>query len=994
MKRIILNALFSTFFVTMITPLATGQKENRLDFWVHQQQLNRSITKSTLFNTSSYRYNDHSEVSTALEDFQILNLKPESLTQLANRNTKDVLISIPYQGREIQLRMSEAKVTSEDYTVTSTSGIHHSVEAKHYRGVIEGSRNSIAALSIIEGQVFGIFGDDSGDYNLGKLEDGTENYILYKAADMIADLAHDCGVDDSDFQGQDPNTNFDANQRTVGDVCRKVRLYWVGDNDLFTNKGSVGATEAFLLAVFNQLAALYQQDGILIELSGTKIWDTADNYPETSSSAALNAFEAAWNTAGNNFNGDLAHLVALDGNGNGGIAGLNVLCDRSNAYGYSEINATYSNIPAYSWTINVLAHEIGHNLGSRHTHACVWNGDNTKIDNCGGHYEDPPGTFPYNDTTCPDIVVEPAGGGTTMSYCQLTATGVDMNKGFHPQVKTLIHSRINAATCLQSTMNLSTSVTDICAPATGTVNLTVSGGTAGYGYSWMPGGSSSQDVTGITAADTYTVLVTDANTCTATTSAAVALLSPPGVGSPTTLQNISGSGNLSLSTTGTSLGADEVLAWWVTKSAAISTSVTNQATLDAAAGAATIQPTNDGSAIGMNPSVLFTAADLAGGLAYDCNNMDASATYYATPVVSASRTAIPDANCVIGSGGGGNITFNGYAGKYTIISPASVSCRPNPLHGLPTYTISVTVSGYSGPAGELSVIVRNNGTGGNTIISDWFKTGDDTFNYTQNMVSNYSPNDPGDPSWATGLTAIAWHEGGNGMAGGTVSMSLNITYPGLTAITFPTVSYSDCAFGVPVTFKCDAPCTAPTTIPTAAATHTATSECTDGAGWTHYWDNVNGTDGDADDLLLISVKKNGNNIGSVGDGTFSLTLKAGSGASQITSPTAPYVSNTNPWWVFNRFWNLDPTTEPTSNVSVRFYYTSADYTAVVNQVPAIAHTDMYFWKINDVAANYNGDPTAGHSGVPLAGAYSADGFWQYSNGATASTPIGYIQPML
>ena len=31
----------------------------------------------------------------------------------------------------------------------------------------------------------------------------------------------------------------------------------------------------------------------------------------------------------------------------------------------------------------IVAHELGHLLGSQHTHACVWNGDGTQIDDCG-----------------------------------------------------------------------------------------------------------------------------------------------------------------------------------------------------------------------------------------------------------------------------------------------------------------------------------------------------------------------------------------------------------------------------------------------------------------------------------------------------------------------------------------------------------------------------------------------------------------------------------
>jgi len=51
----------------------------------------------------------------------------------------------------------------------------------------------------------------------------------------------------------------------------------------------------------------------------------------------------------------------------------------------------------------------------------------------------------------------------------------------------------------------------------GTVDLEVTGGTVPYGYSWSPGGASTQDLSGI-GADTFTVTITDDNGCIATNS--------------------------------------------------------------------------------------------------------------------------------------------------------------------------------------------------------------------------------------------------------------------------------------------------------------------------------------------------------------------------------------------------------------------------------------------------------------------------------------------
>lgn len=41
---------------------------------------------------------------------------------------------------------------------------------------------------------------------------------------------------------------------------------------------------------------------------------------------------------------------------------------------------TYSNFPNYSWTVEVVTHELGHNIGSSHTQSYSWPGG--AIDNC------------------------------------------------------------------------------------------------------------------------------------------------------------------------------------------------------------------------------------------------------------------------------------------------------------------------------------------------------------------------------------------------------------------------------------------------------------------------------------------------------------------------------------------------------------------------------------------------------------------------------------
>ncbi|KAA9037655.1 hypothetical protein FW778_16305 [Ginsengibacter hankyongi] len=167
------------------------------------------------------------------------------------------------------------------------------------------------------------------------------------------------------------------------------------------------------------------------------------------------------------------------------------------------------------------------------------------------------------------------------------------------------------------------------------------------------------------------------------------------------------------------------------------------------------------------------------------------------------------------------------------------------------------------------------------------------------------------------------------------------------------------------------------TVPTAGSDLiTANRECTDAQGWTHYYDD-NGTPTDySDDIRLLSIKKNGNNIGTVGDGTFQLKVAATSGAG---SNHAVFVSNNlvttgNDFYSMNRYWNITPTNQPTSSVGVRFYYNTQDLTDVNGDITGgpINHTQLTVYKLQ----GGNPDPTSNWAG--------ATGVNYYTSGVTAS----------
>lgn len=155
-------------------------------------------------------------------------------------------------------------------------------------------------------------------------------------------------------------------------------------------------------------------------------------------------------------------------------------------------------------------------------------------------------------------------------------------------------------------------------------------------------------------------------------------------------------------------------------------------------------------------------------------------------------------------------------------------------------------------------------------------------------------------------------------------------------------------------------------------------------GWTHYYDSAG--------ARLLSVQKNGNNIGRVGNNGFGLKMNGTAGYSTINITGSNYVSNPGGWKTMNRYYDLTPVTEPTTDVKVRFYYLNADSAALAAAaltltpaLPSISSANMYVYKINPVTGTYDINPANGHVNVPSATAYNLNGFWQYSKSTSGTS---------
>lgn len=452
----------------------------------------------------------------------VLNFDAKKAGEFLKNNTREFSLTLPTgEGdQSITLQMRRSQIFAEGFKVFASSNPRKPYDYQgglHFHGVVKGDPQSKVAISVFDNEVMGLIITHNGNYNLGKLENSEKGHILYLDRDLLQKPDFDCSMED-DHRGYS-DAEISATEKNAGDC---ITVYVEVDKSVTDNKGSVAAATNYVTGAFNQNVLLYNAESINMAISEMLVWDTPDPYSGPSSSNYLSQFKA--NTGA--YNGDLGHLVAMVNNG-GIAAGFSGICNPNTdeSLCYSGILSTYENVPVFSFTVMILAHEMGHLIGSRHTHACVWNGNNTAIDGCAGYVE-------TDVANCP-LPGSPAGGGTIMSYCHNDPVGVNFNLGFGPQPGNVIRNTVANATCLGASCTCDLAITNVsstnetCPNANNgsiTITATTSNGPLTYSISGPVNQSNGTGVFTNLPDGNYNILVTDNGTsnCTDTDTRSIA----------------------------------------------------------------------------------------------------------------------------------------------------------------------------------------------------------------------------------------------------------------------------------------------------------------------------------------------------------------------------------------------------------------------------------------------------------------------------------------
>jgi subtilisin-like proprotein convertase family protein len=299
-------------------------------------------------------------------------------------------------------------------------------ERVYFRGSAHANGHSQVSLSIgPDGSLRGVLVDSRGHWRLlsrgGRIE-----------AALVDDEPAHVGSDHSPFQcgldndirrtSQEARDRFDQANPQIspaprGDTNRyRVRVAY-DTTARFVNLFGTGQQAIdYLGDLTNYISTLYVAElNTEIVISSTTL--RGANEPWNTAADLLPQFENYWNNPQNNVDQTrtLAHLV--DAGPSQGVAYVGALCGDGFDYGVSQGLGTEfdPNDNPQEWSFTVVAHELGHNFGSDHTHCYqpvvdeCYNGEAGF--GCWGGAESLPGPLGQQS-------------GTIMSYCHLLNGGL------------------------------------------------------------------------------------------------------------------------------------------------------------------------------------------------------------------------------------------------------------------------------------------------------------------------------------------------------------------------------------------------------------------------------------------------------------------------------------------------------------------------------------------------------------------------------------------
>jgi hypothetical protein len=382
-------------------------------------------------------------------DVRIQDITPRQLLTQTQRGHRLNLRELHLKGEATPLTMEleQFEVFAPDAHIIVNDGSKVRATAppqtKHFRGHIQGYADSLAVLNVdTRGRVSGMVTMGERIWSLDNKGVGPDAGLSLVDRDIKNDpvapasAPFQCEADATPKTGytsmpdllsvesfaQPPAAALPAGQYYQAKVALET------DYPLYAKFNSETGLKNYIANLFAYVSSIYEREtqtqlllgNIYIYTSataepwGTSTWSYNDAY-----SGAMQ-FQKYWNLYRTGVSRTTAHF--LSGKDlRGGWSYIGVLCNTAYGYGFSSSLSGQVSTSQTIWDTLVVAHEVGHNFNTGHTHDYQnIGGDSNPVDSCflGGP------TGPYKPGFLPGLNnlnggTPGMGTGTIMSYCHL-----------------------------------------------------------------------------------------------------------------------------------------------------------------------------------------------------------------------------------------------------------------------------------------------------------------------------------------------------------------------------------------------------------------------------------------------------------------------------------------------------------------------------------------------------------------------------------------------
>lgn len=393
----------------------------------------------------------------AIESTLPLKIDAEALAKA--RSMKSIYVddiqlpAVPGLPISVDLELSEFSVIGPNTRIVIQNGDKETEGAmptvKTYRGKVVGDPNTHVVLCLTNDKVSGMIRFNGREqFTIGYDKTPSLAYVTVTSALTGVVGGGECAIDNEKLY--DPTNSLEkfAKVKTSGKTpsqkpqvaTKSATIAFDADKQCYDFFGDQTSLTDYLVARLAVISSVYESElDVALQLGRLKIYTTADPYTGTSLQPLLQSFTNYWSANNSSIDRTLAHLISkkIPGGGAAGLAWLSGLCKKNIGYAVTSIMGSTS-FPSVDES--VIAHEIGHNFGSAHTHNCAAYPPDG-IDHCVAAE----GGCSWTPQQVP---------GSIMSYCNNKEFTFDTPND-HRVIET-IQSNINEAVCLGSVAGIET----------------------------------------------------------------------------------------------------------------------------------------------------------------------------------------------------------------------------------------------------------------------------------------------------------------------------------------------------------------------------------------------------------------------------------------------------------------------------------------------------------------------------------------------------------